>query len=244
MNSIGMTNQKANLNGLYTDRRVSYVGHGQLESAPETLSALHVIAHELGHAQEFRNQAFRDGAEVRSLDVKINYELRDGRMVAVSGETSAVTQKRKEKDPQDSSLQPYSDGKSFQDIFSTQSKEEEEKKIKGKDNDPIKRVEREKKVELETRIKELEVRLDSEKTKEVTGNKDDVSSVEQDFKSREIVQEKRRLEEEVRFLKMKEEIKETFSMLTDIRKMMVSNVFGMMQIGNDSKPGQFFETFI
>ncbi|BDA80066.1 hypothetical protein LPTSP3_g29960 [Leptospira kobayashii] len=243
MNSIGLTHQKANLNGLYTDRRVSYVGHGQLESAPETFSALHVISHELGHAQEFRNQAFRDGAEVRSLDVKINYELRDGRMVAVSGETSAITQKRKESSSGDPSLQPYSDGKSFQDIFSAKSKEEDEKKAKDKDNELVKRAEHDKKEVLETRIKELEVRLDSEKKKEISQNKGDLPG-EQDVKSREIAQEKRRLEEEVRFLKMKEEIKETFSMLTDIRKMMVSNVFGMMQVANDSKPGQFFETFI
>lgn len=109
---------------LLKDRRVNYAGHGQLESAPESLSALHVISHELGHAAEFKNEAFREGRDVQSVQVKINYELRDGRMVAVSGETHAVT-RPKSKSEEDPALTPYSDGKSIKDLF--QLKEDEDK---------------------------------------------------------------------------------------------------------------------
>ena len=67
------------------DTSVKYIGHGQLESAPQASSVLHVISHELAHVAEFRNEAIRDNAELRSVDVSIEYELRDGKLVAVAG---------------------------------------------------------------------------------------------------------------------------------------------------------------
>ncbi|TGN19426.1 hypothetical protein [Leptospira idonii] len=246
MNLTGLQNHTAHLKNPYQDNRVSFVGHGRLESSTENLSALHVIAHELGHVQEFKNQAFQEGSEVRSVQVKINYEMRDGRMVAVSGETSATTQKRPESiSKTDPSLEPYSDGKSFKDLFSV-SKEEEDKKAKDKDRmNPVQAVEREKKEELESKIKDLEIRLESEKQKGKSSvGSDKTKSFEEDDKAKEIASEKRRLEEEVRLLKMKENLRETFDMLSDIRKLMVSNVFGMMQAGNESKSGNFLNTLI
>lgn len=77
------------------DMSVKYIGHGQLESAPQASSILHVISHELGHVAEFRNEAIRDSAEIRSLDVSIEYEMRDGKLVAVAGETRATTVKKR-----------------------------------------------------------------------------------------------------------------------------------------------------
>lgn len=77
------------------DTSVKYIGHGQLESAPQASSILHVISHELGHVAEFRNEAIRDRAEIRSLDVSIEYEMRDGKLVAVAGETRATTVKNR-----------------------------------------------------------------------------------------------------------------------------------------------------
>ncbi|MBK8399213.1 MAG: hypothetical protein IPL26_28725 [Leptospiraceae bacterium] len=70
---------------------IYYVGHGLLEKSPSSTSALHVISHELDHVAEFKSQAIRDRAEIRSLDIKIDYEYRNGKLVAVGGETSVTT---------------------------------------------------------------------------------------------------------------------------------------------------------
>ncbi|WP_061205862.1 hypothetical protein [Leptospira santarosai] len=78
------------------DESLHYIGHGQLESAPASASVLHVISHELGHVAEFRSEAMRDRAEIRSLNMKIHYEFRNGKLVAVAGETEAVTVQKPE----------------------------------------------------------------------------------------------------------------------------------------------------
>lgn len=223
---------------LLKDRRVNYAGHGQLESAPESLSALHVISHELGHAAEFKNEAFREGRDVQSVQVKINYELRDGRMVAVSGETHAVT-RPKAKSEEDPALTPYSDGKSLKDLF--QLKEDEDKKPNSKEKtklNPKELMQKSHEKELESKIKELETRLESEKTKKSSS---DVHSAE---RLKEIESEKKRLEEEVRLIRVKEQLKETFALLTDFRKMMTSNLFGMMNIQTESNSGNYLDTFV
>lgn len=223
---------------LLKDRRVNYAGHGQLETAPESLSALHVISHELGHAAEFKNEAFREGRDVQSVQVKINYELRDGRMVAVSGETHAVT-RPKAKSEEDPALAPYSDGKSLKDLF--QLKEDEDKKPNSKEKtklNPKEIMQKSHEKELESKIKELETRLESEKTKKSSS---DVHSAE---RLKEIESEKKRLEEEVRLIRVKEQLKETFALLTDFRKMMTSNLFGMMNIQTESNSGNYLDTFV
>ncbi len=242
MNRIALQPNATQLNPL-ADRRVSYVGHGRLESSPETLSPLHVIAHEMGHVQEFRGEAYRSGSEVRNIDVKINYELRDGRMVAVSGETSAITSKRPERKSADASLEPYSDGKSFKDLYANSLEEEKKENQEPKAN-PLKISEREKKEELETKIKELSVKLESEKTKITAQGKDPKEETQKNERTHEIAKEKQRLEEQVRILKMKEALKESFDLLTDIRSKMLSDVLGIMQVGNETKPGQFVNTLI
>ncbi|MBM9549103.1 hypothetical protein JWG40_18910 [Leptospira sp. 201903074] len=223
---------------LLKDRRVNYVGHGQLESSPESLSALHVISHELGHAAEFKNEAFQEGRDVQSVQVKINYELRDGRMVAVSGETQAVTRPKSNAE-EDSTLTPYSDGKSIKDLF--QLKEEEDKKANAKEKtklNPKELMQKSHEKELESKIKELETRLESEKTKKSSS---DVQSAE---RLKEIESEKKRLEEEVRLIRVKEQLRETFALLTDFRKMMTSNLFGMMSIQTESNSGNYLDTFV
>lgn len=78
------------------DESLHYIGHGQLESAPASVSVLHVISHELGHVAEFRSEAMKDRAEIRSLNMKIHYEFRNGKLVAVAGETEAVTAQKSE----------------------------------------------------------------------------------------------------------------------------------------------------
>jgi hypothetical protein len=78
--------------------RVHYIGHGQLESSSENLSALHVISHELAHVAEFKSEARRLGMDISDVKVHIHYELRDGKLVAVAGETEAVYLPKKDKD--------------------------------------------------------------------------------------------------------------------------------------------------
>ncbi len=73
------------------DTSIHYIGHGLLEKSPASTSVMHVIGHELDHVAEFKSKAIRDKAEIRSLDVKIDYELRDGKMVAVGGKTTVTT---------------------------------------------------------------------------------------------------------------------------------------------------------
>ena len=75
---------------------IQYIGHGRVESSPSSTSIMHVIAHELDHVAEFKSQAIRDSAEIRSLDIKIDYEYRNGKMVAVGGETSVITEAKQQ----------------------------------------------------------------------------------------------------------------------------------------------------
>lgn len=82
--------------GIPRDESLYYIGHGQLESAPASTSVLHVISHELGHVAEFKSEAIRDRAEIRSLNMKIHYEFRDGKLVAVAGKTEVITAKKPE----------------------------------------------------------------------------------------------------------------------------------------------------
>jgi chaperonin cofactor prefoldin len=70
---------------------IYYIGHGLLEKSPSSTSVMHVISHELDHVAEFKSQAIRDRAEIRSLDLKVDYEYRNGKLVAVGGETSITT---------------------------------------------------------------------------------------------------------------------------------------------------------
>lgn len=91
-------NSSHSFDGIPKDQTIHYKGHGQLESSPASLSVLHVISHEMGHVAEFRSQAHRDGAEIRDIDVDIRYEIRDGRLVAVGGETKVTSAYRKEVD--------------------------------------------------------------------------------------------------------------------------------------------------
>ncbi len=77
---------------------LGYIGHGQLESSPASMSVLHVVGHELDHVAEFRNEAIRDNAEIRSIEMKIDYEFQNGKLVAVSGKTTATTQKKPTKE--------------------------------------------------------------------------------------------------------------------------------------------------
>lgn len=77
---------------LQKDETIHYRGHGKLDSSPASTSVLHVISHELDHVAEYKAEAVRKGADIRDINVKIRYEIRDGKMVAVGGETRVTTE--------------------------------------------------------------------------------------------------------------------------------------------------------
>ncbi|URD70098.1 hypothetical protein [Leptospira borgpetersenii] len=169
------------------DESLHYVGHGQLESAPASTSVLHVISHELGHVAEFRSEAMRDRAEIRSLNMKIHYEFRNGKLVAVAGETEAVTARKSEETTRknetswdESSKKENVPKKEEKSYISSSGLEDKEKQILLE----IRKIESElqtfeakkkvgneqrfdsvRKVELEERKRKLEMALNQEKLK-------------------------------------------------------------------------------
>lgn len=172
--------------GIPRDESLYYIGHGQLESAPASTSVLHVISHELGHVAEFKSEALRDRAEIRSLNMKIHYEFRNGKLVAVADETEVVTAKKSEetlrKDTETSQQESLKE-KDFP-------KKEETSKTKSEDREKqilseIRRIESElkifetkkdveekgfdsiRKTELEEKKRKLEMVLSQEKLKAV-----------------------------------------------------------------------------
>lgn len=176
--------------GIPRDESLHYIGHGQLESSPASSSVLHVISHELGHVAEFRSEAARDRAEIRSLDMKIHYEFRNGKLVAVSGETEAVTVKKSEDSPRKNEIVPQEDSLKEKESLKKEEKteaskvnlEDKEKQILSE----IRRIESElqtfeteanaeeekgfgsiRKTELEERKRKLEMSLNQEKLKAI-----------------------------------------------------------------------------
>ena len=86
ISSIAAKNQLTPLNS-----EIVYKGHGKIESASEGSSILHVISHELDHVAEFKAQAHRDEVEIRNIDMEIHFEFRNGRLVAVGGNTKMTS---------------------------------------------------------------------------------------------------------------------------------------------------------
>ncbi|MBM9579075.1 hypothetical protein JWG45_18160 [Leptospira sp. 201903070] len=173
--------------GIPRDESLHYIGHGQLESAPASTSILHVISHELGHVAEFRSEAMRDRADIRSLNMKIHYEFRNGKLVAVSGETEAVTVKKSEEKPNKNELAESQTPKEKEAVekekkseISKSELEDKEKQILSeirkveselkafeseKDSEKEKGISATRKVELEERKRKLEISLNQEKLK-------------------------------------------------------------------------------
>ncbi|MEM7181986.1 MAG: hypothetical protein AAF518_13800 [Spirochaetota bacterium] len=69
---------------------VHYHGHGVLENAASHDSISHVMGHELVHVGELKQEAFLLGGNLKYLDIELGYEFRDGKVVAVSGETTGI----------------------------------------------------------------------------------------------------------------------------------------------------------
>ncbi|UOG60716.1 hypothetical protein [Leptospira noguchii] len=171
--------------GIPRDESLYYIGHGQLESAPASTSVLHVISHELGHVAEFKSEAIRDRAEIRSLNMKIHYEFRNGKLVAVAGKTEVITAKKPEETSHKNNEISQQDSWKEKDL----PKKEETSKTKSEDREKqilseIRRIESElkifetkkngekesdsiRKTELEEKKRKLEMVLSQEKLKTV-----------------------------------------------------------------------------
>ncbi len=93
MNTLNVHNQNPSVSSWLTqkDETLHYRGHGKLDSSPASTSVLHVISHELDHVAEYKAEAARKGADIRGIDVDIRYEIRNGKMVAIGGETRVTT---------------------------------------------------------------------------------------------------------------------------------------------------------
>lgn len=219
--------------GIPRDESLHYIGHGQLESAPASTSVLHVISHELGHVAEFRSEATRDRAEIRSLNMKIHYEFRNGKLVAVAGETEAVTAKKEEeprnKNVIDSVLQKP---ESAQDTDKTSAEKAE--KDKKSESSKTKPEDKEKQILSELRRIESEIQSFENSPEEKNGSFGSI-------RKSELEEKKRKLEMSLNQEKLKavlEETLDTFRELTDKQTRMSLKI---LNVGEADKIGSIVD---
>ncbi len=221
---------------------IGYIGHGQLESSPENFSILHVVSHELGHVQEFKNAAFRENADIAEIRVKINMEMREnGQLVAVSGETSATTKKRSEKDENDSLFKPYTNPDRFRNPKSNDSHEsnalsDSQEIEKTKNMDSKKNIQElnllSRKESLQSKLSQIENEIQNH---ELSPDQESASYPTSNPRTEELVREKRKVEEEIRILKMQEDTKRNFQFLNQAQRDIMENAF---KIGSAENSGR------
>ncbi|TGK03198.1 hypothetical protein EHQ53_07065 [Leptospira langatensis] len=190
------------------DTSVQYIGHGQLESSPQSTSVLHVISHELGHVAEFRNEAIRDNAELRSLEVSIHYEMRDGKLVAVAGETKATTVKKPEKDS----------SKGWELAEQSQSADKKPESAKNKEAENRSDLISDKEWELMSELREIDLELNRLDKGQVS-NEDRERKTEDDARRHmELVERKRKLEMALSQEKLKALLDETLKTIQELNE--------------------------
>ncbi|TGL62877.1 hypothetical protein [Leptospira sarikeiensis] len=191
------------------DDSVKYIGHGQLESAPQVSSVLHVISHELDHVAEFRNEAIRDNAEIRSIDVSIEYELRDGKLVAVAGETRATTVKKPEKEK---SNVPESNSISEEDKKSAESP-------KKKDQADRSNLISDKEWELMSELRDIDLELNRLDKGQISSASDPERKSEDEARRHmELIERKRKLEMALSQEKLKALLEETLNTIQELNQ--------------------------
>lgn len=218
---------------------IQYIGHGRLESSPENFSILHVVAHELSHVQEFKNEAFRENADVAEIRVKINYEMREnGKLVAVSGETSAVTKKRPDEE-KDSKLEPYTNIPKKQEDPSSEENNSDKKVNSKKDIQEFNLLSRSD--TLNARLKNVENEITSlDSSPEFVNNP--LVEKDIDLRKQELQREKRKIEEDIRLLKMEETTKKNFQFLANAQKDLLKNAFLPIDKDNNLLLGSLLNT--
>ncbi|MCE9499673.1 MAG: hypothetical protein K8R21_04115 [Leptospira sp.] len=220
---IQNTNQA---NGPGRDGNLNYIGHGQLESSPASTSVMHVISHELGHVAEFKAEAIRDNADIRSLDVKIDYEFRNGKLVAVSGETKVTSQKRPEKEKSPEKIESSPDEKEKNKLSETAKKNNS-----GETGTEVRN--------LEMRLKLIDSELSKLEKKDYYSNpfEKDISEKKEAEKIEKLQENKRRLEQEISQTKMKELMERSGKLLKDISEKISKNAMDIVSLGIESKTG-------
>ncbi|MCG6166358.1 hypothetical protein [Leptospira sanjuanensis] len=220
--------------GIPRDESLHYIGHGQLESSPASTSVLHVISHELGHVAEFRSEAMRDRAEIRSLDMKIHYEFRNGKLVAVSGETQAVTAKKSEESSRKNEI-IQDNQKSAESAETSREKETRQKEEKA-DSSKIRLEDKEKQILSEIRKIESEL-----KTFETENQGAEQEKGFDSTRKTELEERKRKLEMALNQEKLKsilEDTMETFQELTDKQTQMSLRI---LNANSSDKLGNLFD---
>lgn len=212
---------KINSEEIYKNHNVHYIGHGQLESSAENFSTIHVISHEMNHVSEFKSEANKLGMDIADLNIHVHYELRNGKLVAVAGETEATYLPKKKDEIQDSYLS----------LFDLKLDIHEQKK--------------EKTEKIENKLNEVESDLKTY----VYGNflANDSSSLDQfnfNHKKIHLKELKEKLELELEVLKFEELVKDLKDDLEEILSLNRNFSENLFKVGKASNLGQNLDLVI
>ncbi|RHX87655.1 hypothetical protein [Leptospira stimsonii] len=212
--------------GIPRDESLHYIGHGQLESSPASTSVLHVISHELGHVAEFRSEAMRDRADIRSLNMKIHYEFRNGKLVAVSGETEAVTVKK-------------SENKSAQEkLAETETSQEKEKVEKDKKAETSKSELEDKEKQILSEIRRVESELKTFESEKKSETENEIRSA----RKVELEERKRKLEMSLNQEKLKSILEDTLDTFHELMDKQTRLSLKLLSTGTSDKVGKLIDT--
>ncbi|RHX92060.1 hypothetical protein [Leptospira stimsonii] len=212
--------------GIPRDESLHYIGHGQLESSPASTSVLHVISHELGHVAEFRSEAMRDRADIRSLNMKIHYEFRNGKLVAVSGETEAVTVKKSEE-------------KSTQEkLAETETPQEKEKVEKDKKAETSKSELEDKEKQILSEIRRVESELKTFESEKESETENEIRSA----RKVELEERKRKLEMSLNQEKLKSILEDTLDTFHELMDKQTRLSLKLLSTGTSDKVGKLIDT--
>lgn len=212
--------------GIPRDESLHYIGHGQLESSPASTSVLHVISHELGHVAEFRSEAMRDRADIRSLNMKIHYEFRNGKLVAVSGETEAVTVKKSE----DKSTQEK--------LAETETPQEKEKVEKDKKAETSKSELEDKEKQILSEIRRVESELKTFESEKKSETENEIRSP----RKVELEERKRKLEMSLNQEKLKSILEDTLDTFHELMDKQTRLSLKLLSTGTSDKVGKLIDT--
>lgn len=212
--------------GIPRDESLHYIGHGQLESSPASSSVLHVISHELGHVAEFRSEAMRDRADIRSLNMKIHYEFRNGKLVAVSGETEAVTVKKSE----DKSTQEK--------LAETETPQEKEKVEKDKKAETSKSELEDKEKQILSEIRRVESELKTFESEKKSETENEIRSA----RKVELEERKRKLEMSLNQEKLKSILEDTLDTFHELMDKQTRLSLKLLSTGTSDKVGKLIDT--
>lgn len=212
--------------GIPRDESLHYIGHGQLESSPASTSVLHVISHELGHVAEFRSEAMRDRADIRSLNMKIHYEFRNGKLVAVSGETEAVTVKKSEEKPNKDELAESQTPKEKEAVEREKKSEISKSELEDKEKQILSEIRK-----VESELKAFESEKDSEKENGISGTR-----------KVELEERKRKLEMSLNQEKLRATLEDTLDTFSELMDKQTRMSLRLLNANTSDKLGKLIDT--